>query len=97
MQLGRFTADRGDADRVLEQAARVAVVAVGRRRQRAQRGTERVIGEQAPDSRLQPGVRDLTCQELEEAVERVRVTPERRGERGRIGLRGGLERGPLDL
>src|SRR3954452_19197273 len=64
MQLCGLAADRRDADGVLEQATRVAVVAVGRRRQRAERSAEGVIGEQASDRCLQPGVRDLAGEEL---------------------------------
>jgi hypothetical protein len=51
VQLGCLAADRRDADGVLEQAAGVAVVPVRRRRQRAQRGPERVVREEPVDRR----------------------------------------------
>src|SRR3982751_6474619 len=72
-------------------------MAVWRRRQRAQRGAEGVIGEQASDRCLQAGVRDLAGEELEEAVELLGVPPQRRGEGRRVGLRCGFERAHLEL
>ena len=42
-------------------------------------------------------MRDLGGEELEEAVELVGVAPQRRNERRRIGVRGGLERAHLHL
>ena len=42
-------------------------------------------------------MRDLTREELEEAVELVAISANRRGERRRVGLGGLLERAHLDL
>ena len=42
-------------------------------------------------------MRDLACEELEEAVELVAVSANRRGERRRVGLGRLLERAHLDL
>src|SRR5919204_1214061 len=91
MELRRLAAKRRHADRVLEQSARVAVVAVRRRGQRAERAPNSRIVAEARDRRAQAGMRDLRREEVEKAVELVRVTAQRRGERGGIGLGRRLE------
>ena len=94
MQLAELAADRRDADRVLEQAAGVVVVAVGGGGQRAEPAADLRVAEDAPDGRLQPGVRDLAGEELEEAVELVGVAAHRRREArpGRSSGAGSIER-----
>ena len=92
VELRDLAADRGDADRVLEQAAGVRVVALERRRVLR----ERRIGKHARRARAQAVVRDLAEQELEEALELVGVSPHCRRERCRVGIRG-LERADLEL
>src|SRR5207244_12605168 len=85
MELGRLAADRGDPDRVLQEAARIAVVAVGGGGQGTERGAQGVVGEKASDGRLEPRMRDLARQELEEAVELVGVAAQGRGQLGGVG------------
>ena len=92
MQLRRLAAERGDADRVLEQAARVGVVVVRRRRV----GGEVAVGEHRAHRRGEPGVGELGDEELEEACELVAVAPDRRCQRRRIDV-GGLERAHVEL
>src|SRR5438445_10064277 len=58
VELGRFAADRGDPDRMLQEAARIAVVAVGGGGQGTERGAQGVVGEKASDGRLEPRMRD---------------------------------------
>ncbi len=82
VQLRRLAAERRHADRVLEQPARVRVVAVERRRQRAHRARVSVSST-ALDRVVQPRMRDLGDEELEEAVELVGVAAHRRRHRGR--------------
>ncbi len=83
---------------MLEQSARVAVVAVGsgggeRAIERAQLG----IAHEQLDERRQPGMGDLGGEELEEPVELVRVAAKRRSERRRVGVLRGLECTYLEL
>jgi uncharacterized protein (DUF1015 family) len=97
VQLRSLAAERRDADGVLEQSAGVAVVAVRRRRQRAEQAPYLRVVEEARDRRVQAGMRDLRGEEVEEPVELVRIAPDRRCERDRIRLRRGLEVSHLEL
>jgi hypothetical protein len=54
---------------VLEEPARVAVVALGGRRQRAQPRSELVVADEAADRCLEARVCDLAGEELEESLE----------------------------
>ena len=92
VQLRRLADERRHADRVLEQAARVGVVRLGRG-QLAQRLPQRPVAEEAADDRRQPGC-ELSGEELEEAVELVRVAAQPR--RQRILVRG-LDEADLEL
>jgi uncharacterized protein (DUF1015 family) len=97
VQLRRLAAERGHADGVLEESARVSVVSVDTcRRQAPKRLAERGVLYEFADERRQPGVGDLLGQELEEAVELGRVATEGRRQLDRIGLRS-LERAHLHL
>src|SRR5439155_25892778 len=83
VELAELAADRGYADRVLEQPARVDVVAVGRGRERTQ--PLPCLGvEDGGDGRLQPRVGELCGEEVEEPVQLVRVAAHRRCQRGGI-------------
>ena len=86
MELRRLSADRGDAHRVLEQPACVAVVSVRRRGQRTEQPPQLNVVENADDRRAQARMRDLAAEEVEESVQLVRVPPQGRREGGRIGL-----------
>jgi uncharacterized protein (DUF1015 family) len=97
VQLAELAADRGDADRVLEQPACVVVVAVGRAGQGAQPAADLGVLDKARDRGLQTGMGDLPGKELEEAVQLVRVAPHRRREAGGIGVRLGLDRADVEL
>src|SRR5215203_669754 len=97
MQLRDLAADRRDSNRVLEQAARVAVVALDRGGQRAQPAAQLFVTDEPPDCGLQPGMRDLTREELEEALQLVAVSPQARGECGRVEVFRSLERPDLEL
>ena len=97
MELCGLAAERGDADRVLEEPARVAVMAVGaRRRERAKRLADLRVADEGVDHDGEPLVGDLRGEELEEAVELVGVPAHRRGELGGVGV-GGLDRAHLHL
>ena len=98
VELRRLAAERRDADRVLEQTAAVAVVAVrAGGRKRAVRGANpRVCGERA-DERRESGVRDLRREKLVEPVELVGVAAERRRERRGIGVLRCFDRSHLHL
>ncbi len=87
MELRGLAAERRDADRVLEETTCVAVMPVGagcgkRSHPRADLGVPHERG----DDRGEPRMADLVGEELEEAVELVRVATERGGEVGRIGV-----------
>ena len=97
MELCRLAADRRDADRVLEQPARVRVVPVERRRTAAETSAHVLVGEEAPDRRLQAGVCDLAGKKLEEPVELACVASKSGGKRRGVGLVGSLERAHLEL
>jgi Protein of unknown function (DUF1015) len=96
MELGRLSTDSRDADRVLEQPARIGVMRL-RGREAAERPAHDVVSKEPSDHVTQPGMRDLAGQEFEEAVQLVGVAPECRGEGGRVGVRRGLERAHIDL
>jgi len=91
MELRDLPADRRHADRVLEQAAGIAVVAFGRRRQGPQLRTERLVVDEAPDGGSQAGVGDLGGQELEEPFELVGVPAHRGRQLGGVEAFGGLD------
>jgi uncharacterized protein DUF1015 len=78
VHLRGFAAERCDGDGVLEQAAGVDVVRLRARGQFAKSSAEPLIREEPPDERLQPDVRDLAGEKLEEAVQLVGV-PTHRG------------------
>src|SRR3954471_1148168 len=85
VQLRRLAAERRDADRVLEQSARVRVVRLGCR-QPSQRGPQRLLRQEATDRPAQSVVRDLAREELEEAVQLGSVAAHRRRELGGVCL-----------
>ena len=92
MQLCGLAAERRNSDGVLEQSAGVAVVPVcpGRRKRAECLPDLRVADERAHD-RGEPVVRDLRCEELEEAVELVGVTTQCGRELGRVRVLRGLD------
>ena len=99
MELGGLAAERRDADRVLEQAAGVAVVPV------RPGGGERA--ERRPDARrrrgrprrapARPGCDDLAREEVEEAVELVGIAAHRGRQLGGIRVGRGLDGAHLHL
>src|SRR5215211_2326920 len=97
VELGRLAAERRDADRVLEQPARVRVVAVGRRWKCTKACPEVGVSEEPPDEAAQPGVGDLVGEELEEPVQLVEVAAGLRGERCRVRALRLLERADVEL
>jgi hypothetical protein len=98
MQLCRLSRERGHADGVLEESSGVAVVAVGsRRRQAAIRPPDVVVAKERVDGTGESLVGDLGGEELEEAVELVRVAAKSRRQRCRIRIVGRLDRSDLDL
>jgi len=97
MQLRGFPAERRHADRVLEQPACIAVMAVRCGWQRAEQQPDLPIVENARDRRAQTGMRNLRSDEVEEAVELVRVATQRRRKGDRVGLGRGLEVAHLHL
>ncbi len=98
MELCRLPAERGDADRVLEQTSRISVVTVGGGgRQRAERFPDVGIANERVHDRGDARVRDLGDEELEESVELVRIPAQGGGECGRIGVLRRLDRAHLDL
>jgi uncharacterized protein (DUF1015 family) len=87
MELCRLAAERRHTDRVLEQAAGVAVVPVDSgRRKRSESLADGRITEHAGHETGKAGMRDLTGQELEEAFELVAVATDRRGQPGGVGI-----------
>ena len=97
VELAQLAADRRDADRVLEQPAGVGVVGVGRGRQRAEPPADLLVAEDALDDAAQAFVGDPVGEELEEAVELVRVAAHRGREAGRVLVRGRLDRPHVEL
>ena len=98
VQLRRLAAQRRDADRVLEQAAGVAVVTLGPcGREGPVGGSDQGVAEDGRDGGREPGMCDLAREEVEKAVELVRVAAESRRQLGRVGLGGRLDRSYLHL
>src|SRR5205823_5547193 len=95
VELGRLAAERRDPDRVLEQAAGVRMV-LRARRQPSHR-TQGLRVEDARDRRAQPRMRQLSGEELEEALELVRIPARARCEVARIGFWRRLERAHVQL
>ena len=88
VELGCLAAEGRDGDGVLEEPARVAVVGVGCRGEVAEARAERRVVDEPGDDRLQPGVRELAGEELEEAVQLVEVAPRLGNELRRLDGRG---------
>jgi uncharacterized protein (DUF1015 family) len=97
MELAEIARDGGDADGVLEQPARVAVVAVHGRGKSAQAPPSFAFPEQRRDGRAKGLVRDFGEEEVEESLQLIGVAAAGRCERRRIGLGRRLERAHLDL
>jgi uncharacterized protein (DUF1015 family) len=87
VQLRRLARQRGDADDMLEQAAGIRVVRLGRG-ELAQRRANRCVFEEPSDHRPEPGMGELCRHELEKPVELVRVPPQPRGQARGILVRG---------
>src|SRR5262245_27033250 len=96
MELRGLPANGRNADRVREQAACVDVMGFGCR-EPTECPAQRVVSEDAADYGCEPGVCDLGREEVEEAVELVRVSSERGRELGRVGVGRGLECPDVDL
>ena len=84
VELAELAADRRHPDRVLEQAARVDVMPVHRRRELAERLRDRRVSDDRAHGRLQARMGDLAGEEVEEAFELVDVAPDGRRQRGGI-------------
>ena len=98
VELGRLAAQCRDTDGVLEQPPGVAVVAVRTGRgERSECGPDLRVSDEPSDDRRQSRMRDLLGEKLEEPVQLVRIAPERRGERDRIRVIGGLQCADLKL
>ena len=98
MELRRLTTQCCDSDRVLEEAARVAVMSVPSRcGESAQRGSNIWVSHERVHKRREPGVRYLGGEEVEESVELVGVPAERRCELAGVCILGGLHRTHLHL
>ncbi len=98
MELRRLPAQRRDSDRVLEEASRVAVMAISSRcRETAQRAANVSVAHERVHERREPGVQDLRGEEVEEPVELVGVPSERRCQLGGVCILGGLNRAHLHL
>ena len=98
MELRGLAAERRNADRVLEEAACVAVVPVGAGGGKgSHRRADLGVPHERADDRGEPGMGDLCGEELEEAVELVGVATERGRELGRIGVVHRLDRPHLHL
>jgi hypothetical protein len=93
VDLGQLAGERRDADRVLEQAACIRVVAVGCRGV----GPEWGLGERTRNDVAKPFVVYLGDEELEEALELGRISAHPRRQLGGIDVGGRLERPHLDL
>ena len=98
VELRRLAAQRRDPDRVLEEAARVAVVAVRcRGGKRAECAPDLRVAHERVDRRGQSLVGDLGREEVVEAVELVGVAAQGRRQGRGVGVLGGLDRPHLDL
>ena len=98
VELSGLAAERRDADRVLEEPACVAMVAVGPgRREGAERGSDLLIANERADGRSDALVRDLRREELVEPVELVGIASQRRCELRRISVLRRLDGPHLDL
>ena len=77
MELRRLAAERRHSDRVLEQAACIAVMTGGTRcRDLPEPSAHGRIGKEPADDGGETGMSDLRCEKLEEAVELVRIAVE---------------------
>jgi len=97
MELTELATDGRDTDRVLEQPAGVGVVPIRCRRQCPEPSPDLIVAEDRSDELAQPVVGDFAGQELEEAVELVRVSAHRRREPCGILVGGGLDRADVEL
>ena len=97
VQLRRLAAESGHADRVLEEAARVGVVTLGGGGEASELTSKVHVVHETCGSSTQSRVRDLTGQELEEAVELVSVSSQCGRERGGILAFGRLDRPYVEL
>ena len=97
MQLRGLAAHGRNADRVLEQAAGITVVSVGRRRQRPKQPAQVRVVDETRHRRPKARVHDLRREELQEAVQLVGVAAQGRRQRDRIRIRRRLERSHVDL
>ena len=98
MELRDLAADRRDADRVLEQPARVAVVAVDGRGQCAEPTAQRVVADEAPDGRASgPACEISPARNSRKPSSSSPSRRRRRCERLRIEILDRLERADLEL
>ena len=98
MELDCVPAERRHADRVLEQASGVAMVALEPRGgERSERRAHVGVAYERADEARETVVCDLVGEEVEEAVELVRVTPQRGSQIRGIGLLRGLHGPNLHL
>ena len=96
VELRCVAAESGNGDGVLEEPAGVPVMAVRSSREGAQTRADVGVAHEPSDQCAQAGMRDLGCQELEEAVEFVEITARLGDKRRGVGL-GRLERADLEL
>ena len=96
VELRGVTAEGRDCDRVLEEAAAVAMMRIRCRRKCAEARSEVRIGDETRDGRTKTRVGELVGEELEEPVELVEVAPRLGYERGGVGFRR-LHRANLEL
>jgi uncharacterized protein (DUF1015 family) len=97
MQLAELAADRRDPDRVLEQAAGIVVVAIGRSRQRPHPAPDFRVADDSGDRSAQWGIGDLGDQVVQKSLELVGVAAHSRREVGRILVRCRLDRADVEL
>lgn len=87
MKLRGLAAERGHTDRVLEQSPCISVVTVrSRGGESSKRGAHPGVAHERVDDRGEPGMRDLSREELEEAVQLVGVASQRRREGRGVGI-----------
>ena len=87
VKLGRLAAERGDADRMLEEPSGIAVMTVDPRGgQRPEAGEDLRVAHESAHESSEARVGDLGGKELEEAVELLGIAPERGRERRGIGV-----------